>query len=41
MYERPDELASDLRRMFGKGGPAYGVVRGNRGFDDALASSKH
>ncbi|TDL22088.1 alpha/beta-hydrolase [Rickenella mellea] len=40
MYERPDELASDIRRMFGKGGPAYGVVRGNHGFDDALASSK-
>lgn len=29
--ERPEDLASDLRRMFAKGGPAYGVVPGKSG----------
>ncbi|KAJ7910678.1 Alpha/Beta hydrolase protein [Mycena leptocephala] len=29
-YERPQDLADDLRKMFGKGGPAFGVVPGNR-----------
>ncbi|ESK82857.1 epoxide hydrolase [Moniliophthora roreri MCA 2997] len=31
-YEKPDELVADLRKMFGKGGPAYGVVRGKDGY---------
>ncbi|KAJ7081331.1 Alpha/Beta hydrolase protein [Mycena belliarum] len=31
-YERPQELAGDLRKMFGKGGPAYGVVSGKPGY---------
>ncbi|CDO76878.1 hypothetical protein BN946_scf184591.g3 [Trametes cinnabarina] len=32
-YEKPEELAGDLRTMFGKGGPAYGVVAGKPGYD--------
>jgi hypothetical protein len=31
-YEKPEALADDLRRMFGKGGPAAGVVPGHSGF---------
>ncbi|KAJ8080513.1 hypothetical protein PM082_017346 [Marasmius tenuissimus] len=31
-YERPKALASDLRKMFGRGGPAYGVVEGHKGY---------
>jgi len=31
-HERPSELVSDLRRMFGKGGPAMGVVSGKTGY---------
>ncbi|KAL1744507.1 Alpha/Beta hydrolase protein [Schizophyllum fasciatum] len=30
--ERPDALVGDLRAMFGKGGPAYGVVPGKDGY---------
>ncbi|KAL4249282.1 peptidase S33 family protein [Abortiporus biennis] len=30
--ERPDVLVSDLREMFGKGGPAFGVVPGKNGY---------
>ncbi|CDO78188.1 hypothetical protein BN946_scf184694.g3 [Trametes cinnabarina] len=30
--EQPEALAGDLRKMFGKGGPAYGVVRGKDGY---------
>ncbi|KAL7279700.1 hypothetical protein ACG7TL_006107 [Trametes sanguinea] len=30
--EKPEALAQDLRRMFGKGGPAYGVVHGKDGY---------
>jgi len=33
-YERPEELADDLRKMFGKGGGAYGVVKHNNGFNE-------
>ncbi|OSX56462.1 hypothetical protein POSPLADRAFT_1062619 [Postia placenta MAD-698-R-SB12] len=33
-HERPDDIASDLRKMFGKGGPAYGVVPGKDGYAD-------
>ncbi|KAK7439024.1 hypothetical protein VKT23_017730 [Stygiomarasmius scandens] len=32
-YERPEELVGDLRKMFGRGGPAYGVVPGKSGYD--------
>ncbi|KAJ7465254.1 Alpha/Beta hydrolase protein [Mycena latifolia] len=31
-YECPQELANDLRKMFGKGGPAFGVVSGKSGY---------
>ena len=31
-YEVPEYLAADLRRMFGIGGPAFGVVSGRSGY---------
>ncbi|KAK1235223.1 hypothetical protein PQX77_001565 [Marasmius sp. AFHP31] len=31
-YEVPDLLVSDLKKMYGKGGPAYGVVSGKDGY---------
>jgi len=31
-YEKPRELAGDLRKMFEKGGCAYGVVAGKDGY---------
>ncbi|ETW82018.1 hypothetical protein HETIRDRAFT_61404 [Heterobasidion irregulare TC 32-1] len=31
-HERPEDLAGDLRKMFGRGGPAYGLVKGKNGF---------
>ena len=31
-YEKLEALADDLRRMFGKGGPAADVVPGHDGF---------
>jgi len=31
-HERPEELAQDLKKMFSKGGPAYGVVSGKDGY---------
>lgn len=33
-YEKPEELAGDLRKMFGKGGGAYGVIKANTGYDE-------
>lgn len=33
-FERPDAIVDDLRTMFGKGGGAFGVVRGCSGFDE-------
>ncbi|KAI0823302.1 alpha/beta-hydrolase [Trametes gibbosa] len=32
-FEQPELLAGDLRKMFGKGGPAYGVVPGKDGYN--------
>ena len=32
-FEVPEKLAGDLRRMYGKGGPAYGVVPDKDGYD--------
>ncbi|KAI9061986.1 alpha/beta-hydrolase [Trametes sanguinea] len=32
-FERPEQLANDLRVMFGKGGSAHGVVLGQLGYD--------
>ncbi|KAJ3516690.1 hypothetical protein NLJ89_g962 [Agrocybe chaxingu] len=31
-HEKPHELVDDLRKMFGKGGPAFGIVPGRTGF---------
>ena len=31
-HEEPAALVDDLRRMFGKGGAAYGVVNGKNGY---------
>lgn len=31
-YENPDALVDDLRKMFGKSGPAAGVVPGCTGY---------
>ena len=31
-WEVPETLAGDLREMFSKGGPAYGVVPGKDGY---------
>ncbi|OJT04975.1 hypothetical protein TRAPUB_4223 [Trametes pubescens] len=31
-HEHPEELADDVKRMFGKGGPAFGVVPGKNGY---------
>ena len=31
-YERPNELVGDLRKMYARGGPAYGVVQSKDGY---------
>ncbi|TFK52704.1 alpha/beta-hydrolase [Heliocybe sulcata] len=31
-FERPRELVDDLRKMYGRGGPAYGAVAGMHGY---------
>jgi hypothetical protein len=31
-HEKPKELVGDLRKMFGKGGTAFGVVKGSNGY---------
>ena len=31
-HERPEALVDDLRKMFGKGGGAYGVIEGKDGY---------
>ena len=31
-YQQPQELVNDLRRMFGKKGPTFGVVAGKTGY---------
>ncbi|KAJ7166379.1 Alpha/Beta hydrolase protein [Mycena crocata] len=41
-YEKPTELVDDLRRMFGKDGPAFGVVSGKAGYEiDESGLSPH
>jgi hypothetical protein len=35
--EKPQLLARDLNTMFGKGGGAYGAVKGKSGYDDDRA----
>ncbi|KAI0034198.1 alpha/beta-hydrolase [Vararia minispora EC-137] len=34
-YEVPELLVSDLHKMFGKGGPAYGVVKSSEGYPES------
>lgn len=34
-YEMPDQLVRDLRDMFRKGGGAYGVVKGKKGYKES------
>ncbi|GAB7352346.1 hypothetical protein MBLNU459_g2788t1 [Dothideomycetes sp. NU459] len=31
-WENPEAIASDLQKMFGKGGPCHGIVQGKTGF---------
>lgn len=31
-WERPQAIAEDLQKMFGRGGPCYGIVKGASGF---------
>ena len=31
-HEKPEELVEDVRRMFGRGGGAFGVVKGKDGY---------
>jgi hypothetical protein len=31
-HEKPEALVGDLRKMFGKGGPVFGVVKGKNGY---------
>lgn len=31
-WEQPESIVGDLRKMFGKGGPCYGVVKGKDGY---------
>ena len=31
-HEKPNEIVDDLRKMFEKGGPAFGVVQGKSGY---------
>ena len=31
-WERPDAIEHDLKKMFGKGGPCYGVIEGKTGY---------
>jgi hypothetical protein len=36
----PENIISDLRTMFGRGGGAYGVVKGRNGYGDAKLPAK-
>ena len=36
-WERPEAIVDDLRRMFGRGGGAYGVVDGRDGYEKTRA----
>ena len=33
-HEYPELLVRDVKTMFGKGGGAYGVIRGKDGYED-------
>ncbi len=36
-WERPDAIADDLRKMFGRQGGAHGVIKGKEGYDNVSA----
>jgi hypothetical protein len=33
-WECPEAIVNDLNAMFGKGGPCFGVVKGQNGYED-------
>lgn len=35
-YEQPENLVNDLKKMFGRGGAAFGVVKGANGYTSKL-----
>jgi len=39
-WERPENIVSDLREMFGKGGGAYKVVKGRSGYGNTSLIAK-
>lgn len=39
-HEQPEALVRDVRRMFGKKGPAYGVVKGKNGYGKGAVQAK-
>ncbi|KAI9778331.1 MAG: hypothetical protein M1839_008118 [Geoglossum umbratile] len=39
-WERPEDLAVDLRTMFGRGGGAFGCVKGKEGFDSSGVAAR-
>ena len=38
-YEQPEALVGDLRKMFGRSGPAAGVVPGCAGYEETWDNS--
>jgi len=40
VWERPDAIVDDLRKMFGKKGGAYNCVPGASGYEDLKPASK-
>ncbi|KAF2761606.1 alpha/beta-hydrolase [Pseudovirgaria hyperparasitica] len=36
-WERPHVIATDLQKMFGKGGPCYKLIKGRSGYDSTTA----
>jgi hypothetical protein len=33
-WEQPDEIAGDLKKMFGKKGPCFSIVKGANGYEN-------
>jgi hypothetical protein len=40
-FEQPEALVGDLRKMFGKSGPAAGVVVGHTGYSQDIQTTEH
>jgi hypothetical protein len=36
-WEHPEVIAGDLKAMFAKGGPCYGIVKGASGYEETRA----